>query len=186
QKDRDTLNQVYDQLIALRNRIEENDGFYNYTDYILRKKERFDYTPEDCFSYHEAVEKYIVPLMHELDRERSRGLKVEPLRPWDLAVDPKGRPALRPFKTSPELVQGCIHVFDKVNPDFAAKLEKMASLDLLDLESRKGKAPGGYNMELAEIRLPFVFMNSDGRDGDVWTLLQESVHAFHVFDVRVK
>src|SRR6266567_4205099 len=159
QKDRDTLNHVYDQLISLRQRIAKNAGFDNYRDYIFRKKERFDYTPEDCFHYHEAVEQHIVPLIYELDKERKNGLGVEPLRPWDLAVDPKGRPALRPFKTSSELVQGCIKVFDKVNPDFASKLEKMASLNLLDLESRKGKAPGGYNLELAEIRLPFVFMN---------------------------
>ncbi len=186
QKDRDTLNHVYDQLISLRQRIAKNAGFDNYRDYIFRKKERFDYTPEDCFRYHEAVEQHIVPLIHELDKERKNGLGVEPLRPWDLAVDPKGRPALRPFKTSSELVQGCINVFDKVNPDFAAKLKKMASLNLLDLESRKGKAPGGYNMELAEVRLPFVFMNSVGRDGDVWTLLHEAGHAFHVFAVRDK
>jgi len=184
QKDRDTLNGIYDQLIALRQRIAKNAGFDNYRDYIFRKKERFDYTAEDCFRYHEAVEQHIVPLIHELDKERKNGLGVEQLRPWDLAVDPKGRPALRPFKTSSELIQGCVKVFEKVNPDFAAKLKRMASLNLLDLESRKGKAPGGYNMELAEIRLPFVFMNAVGRDGDVWTLLHESGHAFHVFAVR--
>src|SRR6267378_2341033 len=186
QKDRDTLNGIYDQLIALRQRIAKNAGFDNYRDYIFRKKERFDYTAEDCFRYHEAVEQHIVPLIHELDKERKNGLGVEQLRPWDMAVDPKGRPALRPFKTSSELIQGCVKVFEKVNPDFAAKLKRMASLNLLDLESRKGKAPGGYNMELAEIRLPFVFMNAVGRDGDVWTLLHESGHAFQVFATRSK
>jgi oligoendopeptidase F len=185
-KDRDTLDQIYDQLISLRQKIAENAGFNNYRDYVFRKKERFDYTPEDCFKYHEAVDKYIVPLMHELDKERSQGLKVEILRPWDLAVDPKGRPPLRPFKTASELIQGCAKVFDKVNPEFAAKLRKMTSLNLLDLDSRKGKAPGGYNMEMAETRLPFIFMNSVGRDGDVWTLLHESGHAFHVFATRDK
>ena len=186
QKDRDTLDQIYEELIALRQRIAKNAGFDNYRDYIFRKKERFDYTPEDCFHYHEAVEQYIVPLIHELDKERKKGLRVEPLRPWDLAVDPKGRPALRPFKTASELVQGCVKVFDKVNSQFATELRRMTSLNLLDLDSRKGKAPGGYNMELSEVRLPFVFMNAVGRDGDVWTLLHESGHAFHVFAMRDK
>ena len=186
QNDKDTLNQIYDRLIALRQKIAKNAGFDNYRDYIFRKKERFDYTPEDCFLYHKAVEEHIVPLIHALDKERGKGLRVEPLRPWDLAVDPKGRPALRPFRTSSELVQGCAKVFDKVNPEFAAKLRKMTSLNLLDLDSRKGKAPGGYNMELSEIRLPFVFMNAVGRDSDVWTLLHESGHAFHVFATRDK
>jgi oligoendopeptidase F len=186
QKDRDSLDQIFDQLIALRGKIAENAGFGNYRDYIFRKKERFDYTPEDCFRYHEAVEKFIVPLIRQLDRERSSGLTVNPLRPWDLAVDPKGRPALRPFKSASELIQGCIKVFEKINPEFAAKLRKMTSLSLLDLDSRKGKAPGGYNMELSETRLPFIFMNAVGRDGDVWTLLHESGHAFHVFAIRDK
>jgi oligoendopeptidase F len=185
-KDRDALDQIYDQLIALRQKIAQNAGFDNYRDYIFRKKERFDYTPEDCFHYHEAVEKYIVPLMRQLDKERGQGLKVDPLRPWDLAVDPKGRPPLRPFSTAHELIAGCAKVFDKVNPEFASKLRRMASLNLLDLDSRKGKAPGGYNTEMAEIRLPFIFMNSVGRDGDVWTLLHESGHAFHVFLTRDK
>ena len=184
--DRDTLDEIYDQLIALRQKIAKNAGFDNYRDYIFRKKERFDYTPEDCFRYHEAVEKYIVPLMHELDKERSQGLKLDLLRPWDMAVDPKGRPPLHPFKTASELIKGCAKVFDHVNREFAAKLRKMSSLNLLDLDSRKGKAPGGYNMEMAEIRLPFIFMNSVGRDGDVWTLLHESGHAFHVFATRDK
>jgi oligoendopeptidase F len=186
QKDRDSLDQIFDQLIALRGKIAENAGFGNYRDYIFRKKERFDYTPEDCFRYHKAVEKFIVPLIRQLDRERSSGLTVNPLRPWDLAVDPKGRPALRPFKSASELIQGCIKVFEKINPEFAAKLRKMTSLSLLDLDSRKGKAPGGYNMELSETRLPFIFMNAVGRDGDVWTLLHESGHAFHVFAIRDK
>jgi oligoendopeptidase F len=185
-KDRDALDDIYDQLIALRQKIAKNAGFDNYRDYIFRKKERFDYTPEDCFHYHEAIEKYIVPLMHELDKERSQGLKLDLLRPWDMAVDPKGRPPLHPFKTTPELIEGCAKVFDHVNREFAAKLRKMSSLNLLDLDSRKGKAPGGYNMEMAEIRLPFIFMNSVGRDGDVWTLLHESGHAFHVFATRDK
>ena len=185
-KDRVSLDEIYDQLIALRQKVAKNAGFDNYRDYIFRKKERFDYTPEDCFSYHEAVEKFIVPLMYELDKERSLGLKVDQLRPWDLAVDPKGRPPLHPFKTAPELIEGCAKVFDNVNREFAVKLRRMANLNLLDLESRKGKAPGGYNMEMAEIRLPFIFMNSVGRDGDVWTLLHESGHAFHVFATRDK
>lgn len=185
-RDRDTLDEIYDKLITLRQKIAKNAGFDNYRDYIFRKKERFDYTPEDCIRYHEAVEKFIVPLMHELDKERKEGLKIDALRPWDLAVDPKGRAALHPFKTAPELIEGCAKVFDKVNPEFSAKLRKMASMNLLDLDSRKGKAPGGYNMEMSEVRLPFIFMNSVGRDGDVWTLLHETGHALHVFATRDK
>ena len=186
QKDREALDELFDQLLATRQKVAENAGFDNYRDYIFRKKERFDYTPKDCFNYHEAVEEYVVPLLRELDRQREDKLKVDPLRPWDLAVDPENRLPLRPFKTATELVQGCVRIFDQANPRFGQNLQRLASLGLLDLESRKGKAPGGYQWELAEVRLPFIFMNAVGRDQDVRTLLHESGHAFHTFAVRDK
>ena len=184
QKDREALDKLYDQLIELRQKIAENAGFENYRDYIFPKKERFDYTPQDCIRYHEAVEKYIVPLVRQLDEERKKGLGVDPLRPFDMSVDPKNRPALRPFSTAAELIQGCTKIFDRVDPEFGRKLRRMTELKLLDLDSRKGKAPGGYNMELAEARVPFIFMNAVGRDGDVWTLLHEAGHAFQTFATR--
>ncbi len=185
-EDKEALDLLYDELLGIRQQIAENAGFESYRDYIFRKKERFDYTPEDCFRYHEAVERFVVPLLRELDKNREGKLDVDPLRPWDLAVDPQGRPPLHPFKTPTELVQGCVQIFDKVNPKFGQNLQRMAGLGLLDLESRKGKAPGGYQSELMELRLPFIFMNAVGRDLDVRTLLHESGHAFHTFAMRDK
>jgi len=184
QKDREALNQLYDDLITLRQKIAENAGFENYRDYIFRKKERFDYTPKDCVQFHQAVEEYVVPLLRDLDKDRRSKLTVDPLRPYDLAADPESKPPLHPFKTPTELVQGCVTIFEKVNPRFAANLRRLAELNLLDLESRRGKAPGGYQSELMEVRLPFIFMNSVGRDQDVRTLLHESGHAFHTFAIR--
>ncbi len=118
-RDRDALDELYDELFVLRARIAKNAGFDNYRDYIFRKLARFDYTPEKCFQYHEAVEKHIVPLIREVDGERLDKLRVSPLRPWDLLVDPEGRPPLRPFKAASELIQGCRRVLERVHPDFA-------------------------------------------------------------------
>src|SRR5215467_6369507 len=184
QKDREDLDALYDEMLGIRQKIAKNAGFENYRDYMFRKKERFDYTPQDCFNYHKAVEEHIVPLLRELDRDRQSKLKVDPLRPYDLAVDPESRPALHPFEGSKKLIDGCVAIFEKVNPKFAASLRKLADLSLLDLESRKGKAPGGYQYELNELRLPFIFMNAVGRDQDVWTLLHEAGHSFHTFALR--
>ncbi len=183
-RDRDELNKIYDDLLGLRGRIATNAGFPNYRDYMFRKLARFDYGPEDCFRFHEAVEKHIVPLVRELDRDRMRKLGVEILRPWDLVVDPEGKPPLRPFKDSRDLVEKSARTFDKLDPRFGKDFQRMVGLNLLDLDSRKGKAPGGYDYELPEIRLPFIFMNSVGRDGDMRTLLHESGHAFHTFATR--
>jgi oligoendopeptidase F len=185
-KDRDILNHVFDQLLTMRQKIAENAGFNNYRDYIFRKRERFDYTPEDCFRYHKAVEEYVVPLLRELDRQREGQLKMDPLRPWDLAVDPESRPPLHPFTSASELVKGCVRILDQVSPRFGREVRRLESLGLLDLDSRKGKAPGGYQTELTEARLPFIFMNAVGRDQDVRTLLHESGHALHTFSVRDK
>jgi oligoendopeptidase F len=183
-RDREVLNKLYDDMLSLRARIAANAGFGNYRDYMFRKLARFDYTPDDCFRFHEAVEKHIVPIIRELDERRKEKLGVDPLRPWDMLVDPDGREALKPFKNSKELVEKSERAFNKLDPWFAKSFKRMAGLNLLDLDSRKGKAPGGYDYELPEIRLPFIFMNSVGRDTDMRTMHHESGHAFHTFASR--
>ena len=183
-KDHDALNQIHDQLLHIRAQIAKNAGFNNYRDFMFRKLNRFDYTPEECVRFHEAVEKHIVPLAREIDEERKRKLGVEVLRPWDMQVDPDSLPPLRPFKDSHDLLEKSASVFDKLHPELGKNFRRMTRLNLLDLDSRKGKAPGGYNYELTEVRLPFIFMNSVGREGDMRTLLHESGHAFHVFATR--
>jgi oligoendopeptidase F len=183
-QDREALNELYDQLIALRQKIAQNAGFANYRDYVFKAFERFDYTPQECFRYHEAVEKYIVPLMRELQKKRQRELGLTELRPWDLAVDPQGRPPLRPFQKAQELIAGCQEIFSRLDSELGAQFRRMAELNLFDLESRKGKAPGGYQATLTERRLPFIFMNAVGRNADLRTMLHESGHAFHTMATR--
>lgn len=185
-KDHVELNQIYDELLGLRARIAGNAGFDNFQDFMFRKLNRFDYTPQDCVRFHEAVEQHIVPLVRDLDEERKQKLGLDTLRGWDLQVDPDNQPPLRPFKDSAELVEKSAAVFDKVNPELGKEFRRMTKLNLLDLDSRKGKAPGGYSYELSEIQLPFIFMNSVGRENDVRTLLHESGHAFQGFATRTQ
>ena len=183
-KDRETMNQLYSKLIALRHKIAKNAGFTNYRDYAFRRRERFDYSPQDCFRFHEAVGEHIVPLLRELDNDRTIKMNIEALRPWDLSADPDGRPPLNPFKTMTELMQRCGQVFGHVDAAFEKDFRRMVELELIDPESRRGKAPGGYCAELPETRLPFIFLNLVGRDDDMRTILHESGHAFHTFASR--
>ena len=183
-RDRDAIDRIYDQLVRLRDRAAKNAGFGSYRDYVFVKKNRFDYTPADCERFHKAVEEHVVPLVRDLDRKRKEMLGVDLLRPWDLRGDPENRPPLSPFEDAAGLVGGAQRVLDKIDPQLAGYFSRMAKLNLLDLESRKGKAPGGYQEDLAEARLPFVFMNAAKRDGDVRTLLHESGHSFHTFLMR--
>jgi oligoendopeptidase F len=178
------LEKVFDELRAVREKISTNAGFSSYRDFAFKQRERFDYSVDDCLRFHEGVEAAVVPLARRLDELRAKDLGVPQLRPWDLSVDPLNRPPLKPFKEASELVEGCLRIAGRVHPRFGEFVRTMRDLDLLNLESRKGKAPGGYQSSLTEARLPFIFMNAVGLDGDVRTLLHEAGHAFHVFATR--
>lgn len=180
-KDRKKMDNLYSDLLKLRGKIAKNAGFENYRDYAFRRRERFDYTPQDCFRFHDAVEQNVVPLIRSLDQERRKALKLDSLRPWDRAVDTQGRPPLKPFNTMTDLMQRCKQVYGRLGSQFSEGFQKMVDLGLIDPDSRRGKAPGGYCLELPELRLPFIFLNLVGRDNDMRTILHESGHAFHTF-----
>jgi len=180
----DKFDDVFDQQIKLRSQIAENAGFGNYRDYAFRRLGRFDYTPEDCVKFHDAVETAIVPIARELQAQRRAQLKLEMLRPWDLSVDPLNRPPLKPFVQIEEMVSHTQKIFSRLDTELAGGFRQMQDLNLLDLDNRKGKAPGGYQSTLAESRLPFIFMNAVGLQRDMETIFHESGHAFHALATR--
>jgi oligoendopeptidase F len=180
----DQLEEIFEQLLEIRQRIARNACFDNYRDYAFRRLGRFDYTPEDCLRFHEAVEAEVMPVIHELQAERRRQLGLPTLRPWDLSVDPLNRPPLRPFEQVEQMVSRTQNIFGQLDPELAEGFNRMRQLGLLDLDNRKGKAPGGYQSTLAEARLPFIFMNAVGLQRDVETILHEAGHAFHALAAR--
>ena len=182
--ERDRLEALFEQLLALRQQIARNAGCADYREFAFRQRERFDYTPQDCLRFHEAIEAAVVPLAGRLLQQRKVTLGVDPLRPWDLDVDPHGRPPLRPFDSAEKLVAGAEEIFRRVDPDLGQQFHFIRDRALLDLESRKGKAPGGYQSSMNERRVPFIFMNAVGVDGDLRTLLHEGGHAFHMLAAR--
>ena len=180
-EDRETLSNLYNQLVEKRNQEALNAGFKNYRDYRFKELGRFDYTKEDCYQFHEAVKLHVLPLVNEIYKKKKQKLGLDKLRPWDIDAEPEGTAPLHPFKTSDELVNKSIECFNKLRPFFGACLKKMNELKHLDLESRKGKAPGGYNCPLAESGAPFIFMNAAGQMHDVTTMVHEGGHAIHSF-----
>lgn len=185
-QERERFDELFDALRRLRANIARNAGFDGYLDYAFRRMHRFDYTPADCIGFHAAVEAEVMPLVRELQERRRQQMGLDRLRPWDLAVDPQGRPPLKPFATAAEMVERTQRVFDQLDPELAADFRRMDELHLLDLDNRKGKAPGGYQYGLAEARLPFIFMNAVGLQRDVETILHEAGHAFHVFETQAE
>lgn len=183
-QDRDALDDLLDQMIQLRAQMAKNAGFENFRDYQHQAYGRFDYAPADVLAFQESIAEYVVPLLARVREERRKKLNIPTLRPWDLAVDPLSRPPLRPFSTSEELERGCRRIFSAIGRDFSDEFARMQANGLLDLNSRVGKAPGGYQSSLEEVRYPFIFMNAAGTDRDVFTLLHEGGHAFHAFAAR--
>lgn len=182
--DKDKLNELYSKLISLRHQVAENASFDNFRDYKFVSMGRFDYTPQDCFDFHNSVKQEVVPMLNNLAKERKEKLGVDSLRPYDKAVDPENREALKPFSSSKELTDKTIEVFKRLDPFLGQCLEIMDEMGHLDLESRKGKAPGGYNYPLSEIGVPFIFMNATSTLRDVITILHEGGHAVHSFLTR--
>ncbi len=178
-KEKDRLDELFDRMLSLRRQMAQNSGCKSYTEYQFRAYHRFDYTPEDCQRYHDSVERLIIPLWAKILKKRKELMHVASLRPWDLLVDPLGRPGLKPFSQIRQLIDGVNAILERTDPELGRQFSQIANLGLLDLSSRKGKAPGGYQSTLTEARKPFIFMNAVGIDSDVRTLLHEAGHAFH-------
>ncbi len=180
-QDKQALNDLFSSLLQKRHQVAINAGFENYRDYRFLELGRFDYSKENCYQFHEAVKLHVMPLVNQLYEAKKKKLGLEILRPWDIEAEPAGTQPLRPFKTGAELTDKTITCFNELRSFFGGCLSKMREMGRLDLESRKGKAPGGYNCPLAETGAPFIFMNAAGTLDDVTTMVHEGGHAIHSF-----
>lgn len=180
-QDEEKLNELFTKLIQLRHQVATNTGFKNFRDYKHRALGRFDYTVQDCLNFHESVKQHAVPLINEHDKKRKEKLKLEDYRPWDASVDEEGLPPLKPFSTARELIEKTISSFNQIDPYFGHCIKVMDEMKRLDLESKMGKAPGGYQYPLYETDVPFIFMNAVGLHRDLVTMVHEGGHAIHSF-----
>lgn len=180
-QEKDSLETIYDKMLQLRHKIATNCGFDNFRDYMFKAMHRFDYTPEHCYAFHDGIQNVIIPLLEKMLNKRKANMALDTLKPWDGSCDPFNRGPLEPFETEEEFISGVTHIFRKIDPKLADQFDKMNDLNLLDLMSRKGKAPGGYQSGLEEIRVPFIFMNAVGVDDNLRVLIHEGGHAFHSF-----
>ena len=182
QSRRSDLNELYTSMLKLRTQVATNYGAPNFRDYAFRSYNRFDYDTDDCLRFHEAIESAVVPAARRIYERKRVQLGLNRLRPWDVDVDSSGKPPLKPYTGQNELIQKSLNIFQQVDPALAAHFATMAEEELLDLDTRKGKALGGYCSELAWRKRPFIFMNGDGIHDDVQTMLHEAGHAFHAFE----
>lgn len=185
-EDRDKIEDIFEQQLELRHKIANNSGFNDYRDYMWQAKMRFDYTPDDCLDFGRAVETCISPINAKVDQQRKDELNLDKYRPYDTSFDVKGRPPLRPFNPDniDEFIDGTKAIFNKISPQLATQFEELRTNGNLDLDSRKGKRPGGFQASLQHSKQPFIFMNAAGTQRDVDVMLHEGGHAFHYQDSR--
>jgi oligoendopeptidase F len=177
--DREKLDGIFDRMVKLRHQMALNAGCRNYIEYAFKRKHRFDYSPADCESFHTGAAEVCVPVLRQLNAERATALGTSSLRPWDLAVDIKGRDPLKPFEKAEDLIEKTSRLFHKMDAGLGQMFDSLRTGDCLDLESRKGKAPGGYQENRDRMRKPFIFMNAAGLNRDLVTMVHEAGHAFH-------
>lgn len=177
--DSNKINELLSNLISLRNQMATNAGCNNYIDYRFKQLCRFDYTPADCFDFHNSIEKVVMPLLNDIHLRRKKLLQVDTLRPYDLAVDLPLGVNLKPFSTIDDLITKTMWCLRDIAPEFGMMINSLKSKGHLDLESRIGKAPGGYNYPLFDSNSSFIFMNATNDINDMTTLLHESGHAIH-------
>ena len=178
-QDSEEIDDIFDKMIALRHQVAQNAGYDNFRDYTFDAKHRFDYTPEDCESFQTAIEQICVPLMRDIDDTRRNSLGLEALRMWDMGHDVQGREPLQPFAEVEEMVSGSSRMFHRLSPELGEFFDSLRDGTSLDLDSRKGKAPGGYQLQRDYSRKPFIFMNATGLQRDLETMVHEAGHAFH-------
>ena len=181
-KERQSINELWEKFVPLRLKIADNAGMSDYRAYMWKQRFRFDYSPEDCKSFHAAIEQVFVPAAKRLYEKRRQRLGVDTLRPWDLTVDPFGTSPIKPYETIDEFKTKLHAIFEQVDPAFGKYFQIMIDENLLDLESRKNKAPGGYSLGLHVAHRPFVFMNNTNTPLDIQIMLHEGGHAFHEFE----
>ncbi|MEZ4879735.1 MAG: M3 family oligoendopeptidase [Chitinophagales bacterium] len=175
------LDELYSELIQIRHQMALNAGFENYRDYKLQALGRFDYGVAESEQFHDAIQQEIMPLVNKIFEKRKSDLSLDALKPYDLDVETSNLPALQPYETTDEFIEKSIACLNDVDSFFADCISIMHNMQYLDLDSRKGKAPGGYNMGMPEINVPFVFMNGSGMQRDVETMVHEAGHAVHSF-----
>ena len=184
-QDQERMSEIFDELVTLRHQIALNAGFQSYTHYMFKAMHRFDYTIDDCLEFHDSVESVCMPILRKINRERREAFGLGNLSPWDVnektggGPDIHGREALRPFEDVDEMVEKLSEMFHEISTDLGGKFDKLVEMDTLDLDTRKGKAPGGYQYYLEKSRVPFIFMNAAGLQGDLETMIHEAGHAFH-------
>ena len=172
------LDRIYDELTHLRDEMGRKLGYEGYTPLGYYRMKRNCYTKEDVESFRAAVRKYLVPLADRVFRAQAQRIGVAyPLSYADNALKFRsGNP--RPQGTADDIIAQGKKFYDELSPETSEFFQTMLDNDLMDVLATEGKAGGGYCTGIMDYKVPFIFANFNGTQGDVEVVTHEAGHAF--------
>ncbi|AUO14637.1 M3 family oligoendopeptidase [Priestia megaterium] len=174
-----SIDLIMDKMVQTHHQIAINAGYKNFVDYMFDKYERFDYSIEDCEQFHKSVECYVVPLLDEIQKNHKDSLGLNTYRPWDEQAVSNSTQPLVPFNTHIELTEKTIKLFSEIDFEFGHIIKFLQRNNLLDIECRHSKAPGGFTEPIYTKNSSFIFMNATNTQFDLQTMIHETGHAIH-------
>ncbi len=174
---------IFDRMVKIRHRIAQKLGYKNFVEVGYARMLRSDYTPEMVASFRDKIHKYIVPIATELKKRQAQRIGLDTLyyydEPFQFASGnpkPKGSPSW--------ILENAQQMYKELSVETKEFFNYMLHNNLIDLEAKKGKAPGGYCSFINKYQTPFIFSNFNGTSGDIDVLTHEAGHAFQVFCSR--
>lgn len=183
EKHLDELDEIYDQMVKVRDRMAKKLGFKNFVELAYLRMERTDYTPEDVKGYRDQVYKYLVPVTKQLFKRQAKRLGIKGMKYYDYNLQFLSGNAT-PKGNKDELVAKASKMYKEMSPQTDEFFTFMCESELLDLEARPGKQGGGYCTTFPAYKAPFIFSNFNGTSGDVDVLTHEAGHAFMAYCCR--
>ncbi len=175
---KELLDNTFSQILSIRNQISKNSGYTDYTEYMSKIRNRFEYGVDDLKLLHNSVEEIVVPALRKINGIRKTKLSVKSLFPWD-ADNNIDSNLLIPFRTIDDLISKTYKVLEKINPRFAVAFKKMVDTGNIDLGVRKGKTPGGFCFPIDRSGMCFICMNVTGSSVEANILVHEAGHGIH-------
>ena len=175
--------QIFDQMIKVRTRMAQKLGYDNFIALGYARMHRYDYNQEDVAKYRRQVLKDVVPLCSALYKRQQKRLGYDTLHAWDEKVEfLQGNPT--PKYDRAELVKRAQKMYHELSKETGVFFDFMVEHELLDLDSKPGKAAGGYCTFMPDYKSPFIFANFNQTQHDAEVLTHEAGHAYQIYESR--
>ncbi|HEV3153272.1 MAG TPA: M3 family oligoendopeptidase [Candidatus Baltobacteraceae bacterium] len=182
-KNGEQLDRIYGDLVRLRDKMARDLDLHSFTELGYRRLTRTDYGPAEVARWREEIVREIVPLAGRIVTRQARDLGIDRVMLWDEDVfSPAGSP--KPPQRYDDMLCAARSAFDAIDTEIGAFARMMIDRELLDLQSRDGKAGGGFCTSFPAYGLPYVFANFNGTTHDVNVLVHELGHAFQNYSSR--